>query len=170
MFFGAGNKASATVQPFLLLHLDIHPDAVHTVEDVVCTSFVFYTWNILEGYCASTAGLVYISFNCFLFLLAIIFGINCLIFSQQAGVVTAKKSVEIQPLSKIMILHLMRFSYGSQGSKKLHKPVWFPLELVVNQELLVSPSGEVTLSLFTFLNDCIVLLCEAQNFHSEKMK
>ncbi|KAL4367716.1 hypothetical protein GQ457_05G031620 [Hibiscus cannabinus] len=108
-----GNKPSATVQRFLLLHLDIHPEAVHTIEDALR---LFSASEYLEGYRASTAG--------------------------KAGVVSAKKSVKIQTPSKIMILHLMRFSYGTQGSAKLHKPLRFPLELVLGRELLVSTSTE----------------------------
>ena len=107
-----GNKASATVQPFLLLHLDILPEAVNTVEDAL---HLFASPESLEGYRISAG---------------------------KAGVVSASKSVKLQTLSKVLILHLMRFSYGSAGSSKLHKPVRFHPEIVLGRELLVSPMME----------------------------
>lgn len=45
-----GSKASATVQPYLLLHLDIHPESVHTIEDAL---HLFSAPEALEGYKAS---------------------------------------------------------------------------------------------------------------------
>ncbi|XWS07575.1 hypothetical protein CRYUN_Cryun41cG0000600 [Craigia yunnanensis] len=54
-----GNKASATVQPFLLLHLDIHPDAVHTIKDAL---HLFSAPEYLEDYRASAAGKVFLFF------------------------------------------------------------------------------------------------------------
>lgn len=52
---GVGNKASATVQPFRLLHLDIHPEAVRTIEDAL---HLFSAPESLEGYRTSTTGKV----------------------------------------------------------------------------------------------------------------
>ncbi|KAL3530011.1 hypothetical protein ACH5RR_009333 [Cinchona calisaya] len=110
-----GSKASATIQPFLLLHLNICPEPVCTIEDALR---LFSAPETLEGYRTSAVG------------------------KSQAEVVNASKSVKILVLSKIMVLHLMRFSYEGQRSTKLHKPVHFPLELVVGRELLVSASPE----------------------------
>ncbi|CAN6219812.1 unnamed protein product [Urochloa humidicola] len=107
-----GNKASATVEPFLLLHLDIFPDAVQTLHDAL---HVFSAPESLEGYRTS---------------------------SGKAGLVTARKSFKIHTLSKIMILHLKRFTYGNRGSTKLYKPIHFPLQLALNRDLLSSPSSE----------------------------
>ncbi|KAK4424880.1 Ubiquitin carboxyl-terminal hydrolase 24 [Sesamum alatum] len=107
-----GTKPSATVQPFLLLHLEISHEVIRTIEDAL---HLFSAPETLDEYRASSAG--------------------------KAGVVSARKSINIKALPKIMILHLMRFSYD-HGSTKLHKAVHFPLELVLSRDLLVSSSVE----------------------------
>ncbi|KAL3693918.1 hypothetical protein R1sor_007569 [Riccia sorocarpa] len=107
-----GNKASATVQPFLLLQLDIVPEFVHSVEDALR---MFAAPESLEGYKPATG--------------------------KVGGVVAASKAVKIHTLPRVLILHLMRFSYGSGGSSKLHKHVQFPLEITLSREMLASPTG-----------------------------
>eukprot|EP00250_Pteridium_aquilinum_P020305 c24779_g1_i1 orf=158-2008(-) len=106
-----GSKASATVQPFLVLHLDILPEAVHTVEDALK---LFAAPETLDGY-KTTAG--------------------------KAAVVSASKSVKLQSLPQVLILHVKRFSYGAQGSSKLHKSLHFPLNLTLGRDLLATTAS-----------------------------
>jgi hypothetical protein len=56
IFFYFSGNSSATEQPYRLLHLDIHPDAVHTIEDAL---HLFSAPETLEGYRASVTGKVF---------------------------------------------------------------------------------------------------------------
>lgn len=37
--------------------------------------------------------------------------------------VTARKSVQLWALPRVLVLHLKRFSYGLTGTGKIHKPI-----------------------------------------------
>ena len=104
------NKVSTTIQPFLLFPLEILPEFVHTIEDAL---HFFSSPESLEGYIISVG---------------------------KAGVVSARKVVKLQTLPKVLILHLMHFSFGIIGNGKLHKPIHFSLEIILCCNLLVSPT------------------------------
>lgn len=107
-----GNKASATVQPFLVLHLDILSEAVQSLEDALK---FFAAPESLEGYKAPS--------------------------SKPSEVVSASKAIKIQSLPPVLIVHFMRFSYGASGSGKLNKAVKYADTLTIGRELLASSTG-----------------------------
>jgi ubiquitin carboxyl-terminal hydrolase 10 len=107
-----GNKASATVQPFLVLHLDILPEAVQSLEDALK---FFAAPESLEGYKAAS--------------------------SKASEVVSARKELKIQTLPPVLIIHLMRFSYGAHGSGKVNKVVKYSNTLTIGRELLATTTG-----------------------------
>ena len=88
--------------------------------------------------------------RCSYYLIGISYNYNVSNLILQAGLVTARKSFKIHSLSKIMILHLKRFSYGNHGSAKVYKPLHFPLQLVLSRDLLTSPSSEVIICQICF--------------------
>jgi len=66
IFCHLGNRPSATVQPYLLLHLDIYPNTVHTIKDALR---LFSASETLEGYRISPAAKV---FSPFIYMLTMI--------------------------------------------------------------------------------------------------
>lgn len=105
---GAGSKASATVQPFTIVPLDISADVVRSVEDALQ---LFAAPETLDGYRAPNK-----------------------------TEVAASKLLKIATLPRVLVLHLMRFSFsGERGSTKVHKPVKFPPTLTIPVKLLTSP-------------------------------
>ncbi|KAH7679073.1 Ubiquitinyl hydrolase 1 protein [Dioscorea alata] len=97
-------------QPFLVLHLNISPSSVHTIEDSL--RLHFGTKNS-EG-CRSSKN--YVDKN------------------------SADKSTKIEKLPRILILHLMRFSFENSGFVKFDKPVKFSSYLEMENDLLASPT------------------------------
>ncbi|CAI5975183.1 unnamed protein product [Closterium sp. NIES-65] len=94
----AGDKPSATVQPFSLLQLDIALDRIRSVEEALKA---FVVQEVVEGYRPSNA--------------------------KPNQTVLASKTVKISALPHMLVLHLMRFSFShsTTGSVKIHKPVSF---------------------------------------------
>lgn len=64
------------MQPYLLLHLDIYPEAVRTIEDALK---LFSAPETLEGYRTSSAGKVYMESCCLHVVFRICFLHICLI-------------------------------------------------------------------------------------------
>jgi len=62
-------------------------------------------------------------------------------FGQASEVVSASKAIKIQTLPPVLIIHFMRFSYGTHGSGKLNKAVKYFNSLTIGRELLASSSG-----------------------------
>ncbi|GAQ92742.1 hypothetical protein KFL_011170010 [Klebsormidium nitens] len=103
-----GSKASATVQPFTIVPLDIAAEVVRSVEDALQ---LFAAPETLDGYRAPNK-----------------------------TEVAASKLLKIATLPRVLVLHLMRFSFsGERGSSKVHKPVKFPPTLTIPVKLLTSP-------------------------------
>ena len=90
--------------------LDILPEFVHTIEDGL---HFFSSPKSLEGY-------------------RILVG--------KAGFVSARKDLKLRTLPKLLILHLMCFSFGITRNGKIHKPIHFSLEIILGCNLLVSPT------------------------------
>ena len=49
--------------------------------------------------------------------------------TDESAPVTAKKEIKLLRLPRILVLHMCRFTYNSQGLTKLHKQMQFSLKL-----------------------------------------
>lgn len=58
--------------------------------------------------------------------------------------VSASKAIKIQSLPSVLIVHLMRFSYGASGSGKLNKAIKYSNSLTIGRELLATSTGSAT--------------------------
>jgi len=103
----SGGEATATLQPFFTLQLDIQSESVHSVSDALGVNF---STEALENYvCSATK-----------------------------KEVDASRSVALEELPPILVLHLKRFVYdeSSGGCQKLLKAVDFPVDLEIRREIL----------------------------------
>ncbi|KAM0948755.1 putative ubiquitinyl hydrolase 1 [Dioscorea sansibarensis] len=101
------------VRPFLVLHLDIRPSTVHTIEDSLQ---LYFGTEKIEGYESSKIRMDFVENN------------------------NDSKSVKIEELPNILVLHLMRFSFENSGFVKIDKRVKFPPYLEIENDILANPS------------------------------
>lgn len=96
-------KASVTVQPFNLLHLDIHK-----MSNITAALQMLTKPEDIHDYKAT----------------------------DDSVPVTAKKEIKLLRLPRILVLHMCRFTYSSQGLTKLHYKMQFSVKLRIQQSLL----------------------------------
>ena len=88
--------------------MDILPEVVHTIDDAL--NF-FSSPESLEGYRIS---------------------------ARKVGVVSARDPIKLQTFPKVLIFHLMCFSFGIAGNGKLHKPIHFSPKIILGCKFLLS--------------------------------
>eukprot|EP00873_Tetraselmis_striata_P004381 jgi/Tetstr1/424645/TSEL_015167.t1 len=98
-------RPSATRQHFTVLHLDIYPPAVGSVEAALALHTAPET---ISGYRAEGSAIES----------------------------DATKRVQLLELPQVLVLHLMRFTYGAAGTGKLHKSVSYGPTLQLKASML----------------------------------
>ena len=103
-----GMKPSATIEPFTVLQLDISSEAVASLEDALAK---FCAPEAIDGYRSHSKAV-------------------------GGGEVVARKSVQLDRVPRVLILHLMRFKYTAEGRvRKLAKPVPYPKRLALKKSV-----------------------------------